>query len=180
MFTQRSRYAYDFSTSAAQATTVLPSSLENAPSSRHRGRTGGLPNWVYCSPFASLSIEVDDVDKEVEPRYVLEVSEILRKVEREVQDNTRRKVRLSCGFTTGFGNGVGRSESASFSRLEALNIFLPPSLLEKLRMSIKRALSQRGQDLVGIDELRGIIIFHVLCVSYGRSAKIVAGRDETG
>ena len=180
IFTQRSRYAYDLSTSAAQATTALPSSSDNAPSSRDRGSTGGLPNWVYCSPFASLSIEVDDVDKELEPRYVMEVSEILRYVERELQGSTRRKVRSPSGFTTGFGNDVGRSEPASFSRLEALDIFLPPSLLEKLRMSINRALSQRGQDLVGIDELRGIITFHVLCASYGRSAKTVAGRDETG
>ena len=180
MFTQRARYAYDLSTSAAQATTALPSSSDNAPSSRDRVPTGGLPNWVYYSPFASLSIEVDDVDKELEPRYVLEVSEILRNVEREVQVSTRRKVRSSSGFTRGFGNDVGRSESASFSLLEALDIFLPPSLLEKLIMSINRARSQRCQDLVGIDELRGIIIFHVLCVSYGRSAKTGAGRDETG
>ena len=124
--------------------------------------------------------QVDDADKELEPRYVLEVSEILRKVEREVEESTRRKVKSSSGFTTGFENDVGRSEPASFSRLEALDIFSPPSLLEKLRMSINRALYQRGQDLVGIDELRGIIIFHVLCASYRRSAKTVAGRDETG
>ena len=120
------------------------------------------------------------MDKELEPRYVLEVSEILQKVEKEVQGSTRRKVTSSSGFTTGFGNDVGRSEPASLSRLEALDIFLPPSLLEKLRMSINIALSQRGQDLVGIDGLRKIIIFHVLCASYERSAKTVAGRDETG
>lgn len=132
----------------------------------------GLPDWVYSSPFSPISVSVDEVDKELEPRLIWEVSQVIKNIEAEVRSNAvERKSTLSA-------TGNGETSRTTLSRLDVVRAFLALTVLQKVRSCANRALSRRGHDMVEVEELLGITIFQVLCASYGASAKTLCSTKE--
>lgn len=85
----------------------------------------GLPNRDYRNPFSSCSVKVDAVDKELEPQYIAEVTDILCNVGSDVsskKEDCARDLERDSPST---------KDPAAFSRIEEIDVFLPRSLLEK-------------------------------------------------
>ena len=95
---------------------------------------GGLESCTYDSAFRVIKISVDDVDSELERRYIRDANRML--------DNCVREVQVSRFQDDSATQGNHRSRVKP-SRLELFEVFVPPFLLEKLRSSINRVFSER-------------------------------------
>ena len=124
------------------------------------GPGGGLKEWAYASPFCSLVLEVDSVDRELFPLYVKESNIILDRV-----------------LTMAEKEEIANSASV-LSRLTAFEIFLPLSILEKLRSNINSVLRSRNRNTCSVIELKGTIILHVLAASYGTCVSTITKKEN--
>ena len=137
---------------------------------------GGLESCTYDSAFGVIKTTVEDVESELERRYIREANRML--------DNFVRELQASRFQEDSATQGNHRSRVKP-SKLELFEVFLPPFLLEKLRSSINRVLSERrnGRESrkfspVSIDELKGVIIQRVLAASYGESPSAMCSTHE--
>ena len=107
-----------------------------------------------------MVLEVDSVDRELYPIYVKECNLILDRVlaMTEKQEEIER--------------------TSSLSRLSAFEIFLPLSILEKLRANINSVLRSRNWKVCTIAELKGTIILHVLAASYGTCVSTMTKKEN--
>ena len=46
-------------------------------------------------------------------------------------------------------------------------LFLPETVMQKIRSSVNKVLLAQKKPVVDVDELKGVIILHVLAASYG-------------
>jgi len=95
-------------------------------------------------------------------RFINEANGILRNIFAELDGSRTENSRRTVGEMKG-----------SITHLEAVNLFLPASILERLRSATNRGLRARKKTAVSLHELQGIITLHVLCASYGESPSTV-------
>ena len=146
---------------------------------RSRSRShqeGGLESWTYDFACRLVKVAVDDVDSELESRYIWEANRMLENCIRDVQASRFQEENAT------EGNNRSRLKP---STLELFEVFLPPFLLEMLRSSINRVLGERrnGRESgrycpVSFDELKGLITPRVLAASYGESPSTMCSTRE--
>jgi B-box zinc finger len=118
----------------------------------------GLPGWRYSSPFANLTVDVDDIDFMLQDRFLVEANTVL--------ENALE----TCGFE--------RSSSKIMSPMTVIQTFLPRHLLEQISAQCNLVLSASEKPAVTPEELLGVFILHMLCASYGESPNTVCSRKE--
>lgn len=79
-----------------------------------------LPDWDYATPFEIIALDIDVVDRELCPKYILESNRILENVIKKAVVLRDKAVDVS---TPG--------------RLDGIHCFIPLSILGKLRAHIK-------------------------------------------
>lgn len=93
----------------------------------------------YSDPHAKITISVEDVDREMEVRYVREVAQILRAIRVEVSA-TRVVSRDTQHVQT-------EMNEVPISRLDVLDVCLPFCLLEKSASWITGGCQREARDL---------------------------------
>ena len=127
-------------------------------------RRGGLPSWEYASAFEGIEMHIDDIDADLGRRFVFEANAVL--------ENSLREVSLHAKTDE-------VPTASSLSRLELMNIFLPETVLTKLRNHINRVLKARNKALTSVAEIKLVIVTHVLAASYHACVSTINAKENS-
>lgn len=125
---------------------------------RVRAQKEGLAGWTYDTGFSPVRIGIDDVELDLEARYLHECSAILRNVRREV---------------------AGSDADKTLSRLDILRAFLPSEIMERIANAANKGLRIRGKEQTSAKELLKLVVLHALCAVYGESPRTVCSQRES-
>lgn len=140
-------------------------SLDDLQAKENAQRHGGLPMWHYESPFAEVTVRVDDVNDTLEHRFLEEAHDVLRKVKADI---------VGCGD---LGDDSAKERDV-VTPLSCLQSFVSDCLLEKLSYGANRVLHQNRQKGTSKEELLGLIIIHVLCAAYDESPSTICDASQ--
>ena len=123
-----------------------------------------LPDWNYSSPFEPFTIEVDDTDERLLNSFLLETNSILMRVVDEVKATS---------------TSTGRITTASdLSYMDVFDALLPETIMQNIRSCVNKVLQARNKPAVDVEELKGVIILHVLAASYNNPVSTITSEKN--
>ena len=149
---------YDTMTGAGASDNENISSTAGRNQRGYEQQNGGLSSWKYDSPWYDVKLCVGDVDSTLGIDYVNETNTVLHNILKEVRLNYNEDVAIT----------------ASSLSLFHVDVFLPESVLQKLKTNINRVLQLRKCSLTTAMELKEVVVMHVLAASYNSNVFTIA------
>eukprot|EP00178_Gracilaria_changii_P016681 TRINITY_DN479_c3_g1_i11.p1 TRINITY_DN479_c3_g1~~TRINITY_DN479_c3_g1_i11.p1 ORF type:complete len:1373 (+),score=138.00 TRINITY_DN479_c3_g1_i11:3191-7309(+) len=126
-------------------------------------QVGGLKGWKYANAFEELEIKLDNSDSFLGVRFLNEANQIVNNVVREIRTFSEKHQMV---------------DECSITREDLLDVFLPTSLLEKLKSYVNRVLLARDQKPTTVQELKHVVVTHALAASYHTTVSVMSSEEN--